>query len=199
MNLNLSYDAIADISRTKGYPFWEGKFDINIYGVRSNSLQVNEWNDVLGVVYKDDFGQKVNIQHRGTTKPGLYWLKNKMGNINGTFILIPDFYERCWKLGTHKDYKALVQANDGIFKGWRDNNADGRFDYTGKVYDDVTGLNCHAESLINDTDKVGAYSAGCQVREFDRDHFAFLGIVERSMSLYGTRVSYKLFEERDFM
>lgn len=123
-----------------------------------------------------------------------------MGNINGTAILIPDFYPACWKLGEHKgQYEALVQAGTGVFKVWRDDDKDGRFDYSGKVYDDVGGLNSHTESLLNETEKVGAYSAGCQVREFNQDHEAFMGIVKRSMSLYGTRVSYKLFEERDFM
>jgi len=100
-----------------------------------------------------------------------------MGNINGTAILIPDFYSACWVVGKHNGkYEALVQYKEP-FRVWRDNDQDGQFDYHGVEYRDVTGLNMHTESLVNETEKVGAYSAGCQVRQFDRDHFMFMELV----------------------
>ena len=199
MNLNLTYDIVKAESKNLDWPFFTDKMDINIFGVRSSSLVADMWNDLLGVAWIDDFGSKNLLQHMGTTKPGLYWLKKKMGNSKGTAILPPNFYRACWVLGKHNNkYEALVQYKMP-FMVWRDNNQDGRFDYQGDLHDDVTGLNMHTESLISDTEKVGAYSAGCQTRRFDRDHFMFMNLVKRSMVIYGPTVSYKLFTERTFI
>jgi hypothetical protein len=55
----------------------------------------------------------------------------------------------------------------------------------------------HCESLINDTEKVGAYSAGCQVRAFDLEHFSVMYIAKRAAIIYGNLFSYALFEEQD--
>lgn len=197
--MKLTYSNIEKTTKRKGYKFWTGKYNPFLYGIRSRSMVVDEWNDILGICFEDDFGNKINLMHRGSTKPGLYWLKKKMGNVNGTAILIPGQYRRCWTLGKHKDYKALVQARNDVFKVWRDNDQDGQFDYNGKVYEDVTGLNGHTESLLSKTEKVGAYSAGCQVREFDREHFVVMNLLEKSIDQWGDSFSYTLFEDRDFI
>lgn len=199
MNLKLSFDDIKTVTQQKGYTWWEGEYDVFHYGIRSRSLLVNLWNDVLGVCLIDKFGNKLNLMHRGSTKPGLNWLKDKMGNVNGTAILQPGQYRKCWTLGTHNGYPALCQSSVGVFKVWRDNNKDGRFDYQGPTYTDVTGLNMHTESLIRETDLVGLYSAGCQVREFDKEHMMVMAINELSVAMYGDGISYTLFEERDFL
>lgn len=170
-----------------------------MYGIRSRSLTTNLWNDVLGVCYLDDFDNKINLMHKGTTKPGLTWLKHKMGNINGTAILQPGQYRKCWKMGAHRGYPALCQSGPGVFKVWRDNDKDGQFDYQGTTYTDVEGLNMHTESLIIDVEKVDAYSAGCQVRAFDKEHFMVMELCELSAGLYGDLFSYTLLEERDFL
>jgi len=195
-----TYNQIKEKILDKGYKFFEGgAYDVNLFGIRSNSLQVDEWNDVLGIAYKDNIGNGICIMHRGSTKPGLYWLKNKMGNVKGTAILIPDQYRGCWKIGEHKGYEALQQKGDNIFKVWRDNDEDGKFDYTGEIHGDVTGLNMHTESLIHKTEKVGAYSAGCQVRADDLEHFQTMQILKISNKIFGNSFSYTLLEERDFI
>ena len=200
MNLQLSFNDIKRVVQGKeGFTWWEGPQNVFLYGIRSRSLIVDLWNDVLGVCYIDDFGNKINLMHKGSTKPGLNWLKDKMGNVNGTAILQPGQYRRCFKLGTHNGYVGLVQAEPGIFKVWRDDNKDGRFDYQGPTFTDVTGLNMHTESLINDSDRVGLYSAGCQVRAYDKEHFMTMNLCERSVALYKGNLSYTLLEERDFL
>lgn len=199
MKLKLTFDDIKKVTQQKGYVWWEGEYDVFHYGIRSRSLLVDLWNDILGVCYIDKFGNKINLMHKGSTKPGLNWLKDKMGNINGTAILQPGQYRRCWTIGLHNGYPALVQSQLGVFNAWRDNNKDGRFDFQGATYTDVTGLNMHTESLIRDTDKVGLYSAGCQVRAFDKEHFMVMAVTELSVAMYGDGVSYTLFEERDFL
>ncbi len=193
----LTFDEVKEVTKEHHHVWWEGVYNIFLYGIRSRGLEVDMWNDVLGVCYIDGFGNKINLMHSATTKPGLYWLKKKMGNINGTAILIPGQYRGCWKVGEHKGYTALVQRGS-IFDVWRDGDADGQFDYNGKVYHDVTGLNMHTESDQRVTEKVGAYSAGCQVREFDKEHFAVMGLIEHSLSRYENSFSFTLFEDRDF-
>lgn len=199
MNLKLTFDDIKKVTRQKGYTWWEGEYDVFNYGIRSRSLVTNLWNDILGVCYIDKFGNKINLMHSGSTKPGLNWLKDKTGNVNGTAILQPGQWRKCFVIGKHNGYISLVQAAPGVFPVWRDNNKDGRFDFQGPTYWDVTVLNMHTESLIRETDKVGLYSAGCQVREFDREHMMVMAINELSVVMYGDGISYTLFEERDFL
>lgn len=198
MKVKLTYNELKEVIKNKGHIFFEsGPYDVNLYGIRSESLQVDEFNDILGIAFKDRFDNKINFMSEGTTKPGLYWLKKKMGNINGTAILIPGQYRGVWKISTHKGYEALAQSKNGVFKVWRDNDADGQFDYNGKIYTDVTGLNMHTESLVADTEKVGAYSAGCQVRKDTNEHFAVIDLLKTAASIYGNSFSYTLLEEDD--
>ena len=197
---NLSYDNIKNVYEKMGYKFYDNgkKYNVNLFGIRSKDMLVNEWNDILGVAYLDEFGKQNVLLHKGTTKPGYYYLKKKKGNVNGTAILIPNQYPHCWSLGLHNGkYKALRQVGKP-FEVWRDDDSDGELDYSGKIYKNVTGLNMHTESLINKTEKVGAYSAGCQVREFDKEHFMVIELIERSAELYGNKFTYTLFEEKDF-
>lgn len=196
----ISYNKLKNIVESKSYAFFDkGSFNINIFGIRSNDLKINEFNDYMGVAYRDDFNN-TNIQiFKATTKPGLYWLKNKLGNINGTAILIPGQYKSCWKLGYHKGYQALVQNGIGIFKVWRDNDADGELDINGQIYKDVSGLNGHTTSFKNDIDMVGAYSAGCQVIQDDLDFNIFLSVIKKSTNNYGNTFSYTLLEQNNFI
>lgn len=193
----LKFKEIKKATEAKGYDWWEGVNNVFLYGIRNDSLLTDMWNDVLGICYLDSFGNKINLMHHGTTKPGLYWLKNKMGHIKGTAILIPGQYRGCWKVGKHKGYRALQQKRMP-FKVWRDDNQDSQFDYSGRTYGDVTGLNMHTESRESNTKKVGAYSAGCQVREFDKEHFMIMNLIEHSIIRYGNSLSYTLFEDKDF-
>jgi hypothetical protein len=191
----MTYEEIKQRYVQKGYPFYTKPYDVNLYGIRSTSAVVDEFNDTLGIAYTDLFGNEINLEHRGTTKPGLYWLKNKKGNVNGTAILVPDHYKGCWAIGKHKgEYEALIQSSRAGFKVWRDNDSDGQFDYTGPIYTDVTGINMHTESLLSETEKVGPYSAGCQVRQFDQEHFMVMQICEMQTLYHGSLFSYTLFD-----
>lgn len=191
----MSYDAIKKRYEAHDYKFFSDPYALNLYGIRKGYKTVDEFNDILGVAFVDSFGNEVCLEHQGSTKPGLYWLKNKKGNINGTAILVPGQYLNCWKIGEHNgQYKALRQ-NGNPFRVWRDGDSDGLFDIQGRHYTDVTGLNMHTTSFRNDTQKVGAYSAGCQVRQNWQDHEAIMGIIERAIEVWGNNVfSYTLFD-----
>jgi len=198
--MNIEYDKLKTTIESKGYAFFDkGFYNLNLFGIRSNDLKVNEYNDYLGIAYRDDFNNPKLEIFKATTKPGLYWLKNKLGNSKGTAILIPGQYRKCWKLGYHKSYQALEQNGTGVFKVWRDYDADGELDTKGPVYSDVSGLNLHTTSFKNEIDKVGAYSAGCQVIQDDLDFNIFLSIVIKSASYYSNSFSYTLLEQNDFL
>lgn len=196
----ITYDQIKQLYASKNYPFYLGAYNINLFGIRASSRAVDQFNDVLGIAFKDEFGNPVLLMHKATTKPGLYFLKEKLGNPQGTFILIPGHYPKCWMKGKHKGrYDALVQSDIATFQGYRDRDSDGELDYGGIKYKNVTGLNMHTTSFVSQKDKVGAYSAGCQVRKDYRDHIVAMGIVNKSLDLYGKYLSYALFLEHNLI
>lgn len=194
--MNLTYDTVGEMYAQLGYRFYDsGKFNVNLFGIRKD-LSVDIFNDIIGIAFRDQRNEPVLKAYVGTTEPGLYWLKNKLGGINGTFILKDGYYPKCWKIDKHKgQYEALVQARYGVFQGWRDNNSDGQLDMDGEIFTDVTGLNLHTTShLYGSVEKVGAYSAACQVLKFTRDHLELMGIVKKSRDIYGNLFSYALFD-----
>lgn len=192
----MRYDDVKRMYESKGHRFYDdGAYNVNLYGIRNGYEIVNEFNDTLGICFRDEFNNPVCIESKGTTKPGLKWLKDKIGGIGGTFILQPGQFSKCWTFGEHRGaYDALIQSPYSEFIGWRDNDSDGEFDINGPSFTDVTGLNMHTTSLINEVNKVGAYSAGCQVRKKDEDHWVVMAVLKRSAEIYGELFSYTLFE-----
>lgn len=189
------YSEVKVLFETLNHRFYDGGiFNVNLFGIRKGYDVVDEFNDILGIAYRDELGNPVVIESKGTTKPGLYWLKNKKVNINGTAILQPGQYSRCWELGKHKGYEALTQKGMP-FNVWRDADQDGQLDPNGQTYKDVTGLNMHTTSFINEIDRVGAYSAGCQVRQKAEDHKMVMEILKRSAELYSNSFSYTLIDQ----
>lgn len=199
MNKLFSYGDVAYAYGRAGYKFYDnGKYNINLFGIRNSSMIVDEWNDLLCVAYRDEDNTPRLMVHKGSTKPGLYWLKTKLGNINGTAILMPGQYPKCWQIGFHNNqYLALTQKGMP-FRVWRDADGDSRFDYDGEVFTDVTGLNMHTESYLRETEKVGMYSAGCQVRADNDEHDEVMAVCQKSAGLYGSSFTYALFTEQQF-
>lgn len=192
--MKLDFFDIERLYKKRGYKFYkDSPFNVNIYGVRSKDRRPNEFNDIIGVTYQDDFLNHVNLTFKGTTDPGASWLKERLGNPGGTFILMPGQYSRVWKVGQHKGYEAMQQV--GTFRGWRDSNKDGELDMSGPTYTDVWGLNGHTTSFINEIDKVGLYSAGCQVIQSDLDFLVWLNVIKKSRDYYGNLFTYTLLDE----
>ena len=190
------YSEVKAMFECLGHRFYDsGYFNVNLFGIRRKT-KVDEFDDILGIAYRDDFGNGIVLEHKGTTDPGKYWLETKMGNVQGTAILIPGHYPRCWQIGDHKGYPALVQKGMP-FKVWRDNDQDGDLDFGGKEYKDVTGLNMHTTSFLSEIEKVGAYSAGCQVRQKDEDHRMVMEILQVSALLHGNSFSYTLIDQNE--
>ncbi len=193
--MDVGYYDIKTLFKDRSFMFLEGNQQVNPFGFR-NEPEVDEFNDIIGVAYKDEWGNPHCPVFKGTTKPGLYWLgQDRMGHKDGTFILEHNKqFIDCWQVGKHKDYPAIQQKGFGIFTGWRDNNKDGQLDYSGKIYTDVTGLNGHTTSFINKIDKVGAYSAGCQVIQFEPDFQIWYSVLRVHSRVHGNSLNYALFK-----
>lgn len=193
--MEITYQEIKKLTIKEGYVWFTGPMNLNIFGLRNADRVVNLFNDIIGIAYTDADGREQCKFWHGSTKPGLFYLGDKLMNGKGTFILMPGFYKACWQLGLHKQqYRALVQRGTGIFKGWRDANKNGILDYTGKIWTDVAGLNLHTTSYKTNQEKVGAWSAGCQIIQNAVDFEECMNIVEQSAKLYGSVFSYKLFQ-----
>lgn len=191
----MTYEEIKSRYNTQGFKFYEGTYNVNNFGIRNADLTtVDKFNDIRGVAYQDAFGNKICLVWACTTKPGLSGLNGKPQNPDGTFILAPGYYPKCWTIGKHKgEYDALVQAGTGVFKGWRDSDADGNFDFSGKIWDNVQGLNDHT-TRAHDIKFVGGFSLGCQVTQDDKEHQIKMAVCQRSAELYSNSFSYALFQ-----
>jgi hypothetical protein len=192
----MNYQEVKALYARHGYRFYEGPYNVNNYGRRNKDLvTVDKFNDIRGIAYQDAFGNQINLEWACTTKPGLAPLSGKAMNPNGVAILIPGFYQKCWVIGKHKgQYPALVQNGSGVFNVWRDNDKDGKFDFGGKVYTDVTGLNDHTTREYQITN-VGSFSEGCVVTQDDKEHQIKMAICQRSAELYSPVFSFALFQD----
>lgn len=198
----ISYDFIKSLYVSRGYRFYDsGQYNVNVFAIRNKDLTtVNKFNDLIGVAYLDEFMNKQCLVFEGTTKPGLTYLKEKMGNKNGTGILIEGQYPKAWVIGIHNAgkpsaHEAFRQSGPGVFKVWRDNDSDGQFDFNGKVYTDVQGLNGHTTRDF-DVENVGSFSAACQVIKDDKEHMIWMSVAKRAAELYGNSFTFTLFREQ---
>jgi len=193
----MDYQQVKALYASHGYRFYEGPYNVNNYARRNKDLTtVDKFNDIRGIAYTDAFGNQINLEWAATTKPGLAPLSGKAMNPNGVFILMPGFYEKCWVIGKHKgQYDALVQNGSGIFKGWRDNDKDGKLDFSGKIYTDVSGLNDHTTKVYQIIN-VGGFSEGCVVTQDDKEHQIKMAICGRAAELYSPVFSLALFQDK---
>jgi hypothetical protein len=195
----MTYVEIKALYECNGYHFDIAPYKVNNYGRRNKDhVTVNEWNDVRGIAYVDEFGVGQCLEWKATTKPGLTSLAGKPMNPKGTFILMPGFYKDCWLIGKHNvgkehEHEALVQRGMP-FRGWRDNDLDGKFDFSGEIYTDVTGLNDHT-TRPHEIKNVGGFSYACQVTKDDKEHQVKMALCRRNEELYGNLFSYALFQD----
>ena len=194
-----TYNFIKSMFSQKGYIFKEDNEFVNIFGYRSKDLAtVDHFNDLLGIAYKDIYGNNQCLIFPGTTKPGLYYLKEELGNSEGTFIMAAGQYLNCWAPGLHNGkYLALIQSAPNVFKGWRDKNSDGKFDMTGPLFSDTAGIDFHTVRTDSDVnDVVYNASSGCQVVKDGHNFEAALNLILRGLyTLKLKNTNYTLFQE----
>jgi hypothetical protein len=179
----------------KGYKIFMRPFELNIVGVRSDSVTPNSFDDKIHVFFNNSEGRPVEYRFPATTDPGTYWLKNPM-NPQGTAILKEGQYIDSWGLGMHRGkYVALVQKKPVTVLRDYDRNAILDF-MNGKPDTGMFGINIHRAQESGTTKVVDQYSAGCQVFADATDFILFLSLCERHKSLYGNNFTYTLIDER---
>lgn len=174
--------------------FTEGRYNLNIFGIRTADNGANRFNDIVGVMYRED-GRWVCFQFPATTDPGTYWRENPM-NVRGTAILRPGQYRGSHKIGKHKKYLALKQRRP--VNVYRDNNKDKRMDFGVGSETGMFGINIHRASSSRASTRVNKWSAGCQVIA-DPAHFNFfMSIARKSKPIWGNVFTYTLLTTKDF-
>lgn len=201
-NGKIDYDFVKSMYMAKQFKFYDsGQYNVNLFGIRNKDMAVvNEFNDLIGVAYLDEFMNKQCLVFQGTTKPGLTYLSAKMGNPDGTAILCEGQHKKCWEIAMHNagkpsGHEAYRQIGVNVFRVFRDKNADGSFDLSGQIYTNVSGLNGHTTRDF-DIENVNSFSAGCQVVQDDKEHMIWVSVGKRSAELYGNVFSYTLFRQQ---
>ena len=155
--------------------------EITLIGIRDSKDQDKDViNDQLGFISKDEL-----FLCKGTTEPGVYWVKNKAErNKQGTFHLFAGFHPKMWSIGIHKGYEALTNQYPQCkpTKGWRDANYNFVEDAKDVVVCDYFGINFHRMHPISIVDKIGKYSAGCQVVQNAKDLKYILTNIKNSLA-----------------
>ncbi len=177
----------------QGYKVFTRPFELNIVGLRSNSLLPNVFNDTINVLFKDEKGNWQLHSYEATTDPGTYWLKNPL-NPQGTAILKEGQYLNSHMIGLHRNkYTALVQKNPVTVI--RDMKRDGKLDFSGKEDSGLFGINIHRALQEGTTKYIDKFSAGCQVFANAEDFNAFMELCQRHSQLYGNSFTYSLLHE----
>jgi len=173
---------------TKGY-------DLNIFGIRTNDMEANTFNDVIGVMYLFDSRWNCFL-FPGSTDPGTYYRENPM-NVNGTALLKPGQYRGMLKLGKHSGYDAFQQ--NAPVKVYRDADRDNVLEVDeDNVEEGMFGINLHRANASQGSTQVDKWSAGCQVLQ-DPVQFDFLyHLGEKSADRFGNSFTYTLLLEDDF-
>lgn len=194
---HLSYDAIKQICRAKGFRFFEaGDYNLNLVGIRNTrDLHANTFNDLFCVAFQVR-GQTKLLQYACTTDPGIYYRQNPI-NVNGTAILPPGQYPGMWEIGKHQgQYPALVQRIPVTVI--RDRNRDASLNLNATTDTGLFGINCHRAREHGTSTQVDKWSAGCQVIA-NGGHFAeLMQCAQRAAQIHGNSFTYTLFESHEF-
>ena len=192
-------DRVKRALERKGFTFNDdGKsYHLNIVGVRSPSNAINSFDDKVILVYRDQNGKLCANEYPITTDPGEYYTQQKLLNKAGAAILVPGQYRDVYKLGKHRGkYEAMVQTG-GKVRVWRDGNKDDKLDRSGEIREGWYGINIHRAGATGTTQKVGRYSAGCQVFQNADDFALFISLANKSSGIRGNKFTYTLLEEAD--
>jgi hypothetical protein len=172
--------------------FTSGIYNLNIIGIRTKDSHLNEFDDRMCVVFRDEMSW-ITRTWPCTTDPGNYWRDN-YGNVAGAAILVPGQYRSAYKIGKHRGrYDALVQRG-GAVQVYRDANRDEVLDHDpDTVEEGFFGINIHKAG--QNSTFVNKWSAGCQVFANENDFEEFMSICYAARTKWGERFSYTLIDE----
>lgn len=190
-----SIDQIKKVFCKKMYKLRRGRYELNIFGIRNDSSKPNSFDDTICVFFKDEYDDNVLLCFPATTDPGSYWLQHPL-NTEGTAIMQEGQYLEVYKIGLHKNYKALQQVGQINFV--RDNDKDNELDFDApKKIKEVIYANIHHAADKENSLSVDKWSAGCQV--IQKGWQEFIELCEKSRRISGiNRFDYTLFNLKDF-
>ena len=145
-------------------------YDLNIIGIRSSAEHStpDTFDDRICCIYRDESDQWITRTWAATTDPGIRYLVRPM-NSSGCAAMAPGQYRGAYKIGTHRTYTALVQRGARV-SFYRDNDRDDVLELDpATIKSGYAGLNIHRAASSGKTQKVGPYSAGCQVFQEDEN------------------------------
>lgn len=201
--LSLQYKNIQLRYTERDYAFFTKPYDLNIFGIRSNTKEAGEFDDHVGVAYKDDLGAERLFLAKATTDPGSKYLLNPL-HPKGAAIMLPGQYRKAYKIGVHGrtwasgGYKALEQCN--LIRYVRDNNKNNILgDEVTVPFLDNLKTNIHRANKYKIIDRIGGYSAGCQVIQDPNQFEVLMALAEQQEQRgHGSYFTYTLFTEDDF-
>lgn len=185
------------ICRSKGYRFFKGPWNINLFGVRLKDKDNRGFNDLIGVIYEDN--NKASHLHlfRATTKPSPTYLKNPINEL-GTGIIKAEQYPSVWQFEQNwGKFKYPILRQVGKFNVYRDNNRDTEIDYKDNTLEVNSngGFQLHSTGCLDYPNKVGYHSAGCQVIQNQMEHEFLMSLLFQSIQVTGYRTfTYTLIE-----
>ncbi len=185
------YKAMFD---AMGYRWFDGAYNVNIFGIRSSLEIPNVFDDFIFLIYQDDNLQWIVKQFEATTQAGLYYMNHPI-NVDGTAILAPSQYRGVYKIDKHNGkYYALCQRL-GKVSVYRDNNRDNKYDYDpSTIQEGKFGVNIH-RGARGEGETVDRFSAACQVFKRESDFNEFMRICSIAARRYSNSFTYTLFAE----
>jgi hypothetical protein len=178
MNMTKIFSMTTPISHFKDlYEKYEVEWnEVNIFGIRNEELQMQDvFNDYIGVVTDNTFNC-----FTATTDPGAWWTKHGGANVDATGVahLCTGNHKDAYIVGNHYNYEAMVQQGNTV-SIWRDKNKN--FINDDKCFESgFFGIDIHRASLYSVTDKIGKWSAGCQVIQSNTDFELFMALIKNS-------------------
>lgn len=198
----LSWKQWKSVFQKQGYKFFEQPFDMNVFGVRNSIAVAGEFDDAVGVIYRNErLNPEIRI-FKATTDPSAKALQNPI-NPKGTLIMLKGQYPSSHKLGFHGytskygKYPALEQIGD--IKYVRDFDKNNILSLsTGFPTEGNFKTNIHRASKWKILDRIGAYSYGCQVLQSPWDFDKFMETCQLQQEKIGIDTfTYSLFELDD--
>lgn len=195
--MKLTIDTLKKTLTAKGYKWYTDR--PNIIGIRATLDVPDVFNDLLCLVYPKNGSEELKV-YTITTDPGVHYQK-KLLNAKGCAVLKPGQYENAYSVGLHQSkatHKALVQT--GPVTVYRDNDMDGQIDTVGmKEEKGLFGVNIHGANAGVVTQKIGPWSAGCQVFNTWANKEELVTICTAFKDVTGNKFTYTLLNEKDII
>jgi hypothetical protein len=192
--------AFLNTAKKNKYKIFERPYELNIWGVRANSIIPNKFDDTIICFWKDNKGNWQQEQFKASTDPSTYWLKNPMVG-TGAAILSQGQNLNAWYLGNSYlggtlPVYCLIQSKPVQYI--RDYNRDAILDFAnGTLETGNIGIWIHQGSNAGGKSlEVGLWSAGCQVIADWKDWTRFIQLCEIHKRYYGNSFSYTLIDQR---